>query len=46
MRQFRDRNLATPEQRGRAAALFLKLELLVYVAILLGITIFIVRALL
>ena len=42
MKQFRDRNLSTPEQRGRAASLFLKLEFLVYFIILLGITIFII----
>ena len=43
MRQFKDRNLSTPEQRGRAASFFLKLEFIVYFVILLGITIFIVR---
>lgn len=45
MRQFRDRNLSSPTQKARAASLFVKLEILVYVVILLGISIFILRVL-
>lgn len=44
MRQFRIRNLSTPEQRGRAVALFLKLEMLAYLVIFLGVAIVIIKA--
>ncbi|MCK4614200.1 MAG: hypothetical protein KAU14_05295 [Thermoplasmata archaeon] len=44
MKQFIDRHFSTPEQRGRAAALFLKLEFLVYLMIILGVLVFILRA--
>ena len=43
MKQFIRRNFSSPEQRGRAVALFIKLEILVYLVIILGITIFVVK---
>ena len=45
-RQFRDRNLSSPAQKARAAALFIRFEILVYAVILLVISIFILRVLL
>ena len=42
-RQFRDRNLSMPEQRARAASLFVKLQILVYAVIILGISIVVLR---
>lgn len=45
-RQFRDRNLYSTDQKAKAAALFIKLEILVYAVILLGISIFILKILL
>jgi len=43
MRQFVHRNLSTPEQRARAAALFLRIQFIVYFMIMLGIGIFIAK---
>ena len=44
MKQYIARNYSTPEQRGKATALFIKVELLVYLAIMLGISAFLIRA--
>ncbi len=43
MRQFIHKNFSTLDQRGRAAALFIKLEILVYLLIVLGGSIFIIK---